>query len=135
MIKHCAPVIAPILYKLYNKCIQDGVFPKVLKYGVITPVHKKGRKDKIENYRTISTLPIFGKIFEKMLCKRIYNFVTSQNMISYSQFRFRASHSTSHAIHHSIDFIRSCHAKSMHVLGVFIDLSKAFDTKLTTKFF
>ena len=128
VIKHCAPVIVPILCKLFNKCIQDGVFPKVLKNGVITPIHKKGRKDKIENYRPISTLPIFGKIFEKILYKRIYNFVTSQNTISDSQFGFRANHSTSHAIHHSVDFIKSCHSRSMNVLGVFIDLSKAFDT-------
>ena len=128
VIKHCALVIVPILCKLFNKCIQDGVFPKVLKNGVITPIHKKGRKDKIENYRPISTLPIFGKIFEKILYKRIYNFVTSQNIISDSQFGFRANHSTSHAIHHSVDFIKSCHSRSMNVLGVFIDLSKAFDT-------
>ena len=67
VIKHCASLITPILSKLYNKCIQDGVFPKVLKYGVIIPIHKKGRKDKIENYRPISTLPIFGKIFLKNL--------------------------------------------------------------------
>ena len=45
-----------------------------------------------------------------------------------SQFGFRANHSTSHAIHHSVDFIKSCHSRSMNVLGVFIDLSKAFDT-------
>ena len=128
MIKHCASLIAPILSKLYNKCIQDGVVPKVLKYGVITPIHKKRRKDKIENYRPISTLPIFGKILEKILYKRIYNFATSQNIISESQFGFRANHSTSHAIHDSINFIKSCHAKSRHVLGIFIDLSKAFDT-------
>ena len=102
--------------------------PKVLKNGVITPIHEKGRKDRIENYRPISTLPIFGKIFERILYRRIYNFVTSQNIISDSQFGFRTNHSTSHAIHHSIDFIKSCHARSMNVLGVFIDLSKAFDT-------
>ena len=103
--------------------------PKVLKNGVITPIHEKGRKDRIENYRPISTLPIFGKIFERILYRRIYNFVTSQNIISDSQFGFRANHSTSHAIHHSIDFkfIKSCHARSMNALGVFIDLSKAFD--------
>ena len=111
VIKHCASFIAPILSKLYNKCIQDGVFPKVLKNGVITPIHKKGRKDKIENYRPISTLPIFGKIFEKILYKRIYNFVTSQNIISESQFGFRANHSTSHAIHDSINFIKKLSRK------------------------
>ena len=39
-----------------------GSFPNELKFGTITPVYKKGQKDNIENYRPISTLPIFGKI-------------------------------------------------------------------------
>ena len=128
IINHCALTIAPILCTLYNHYMKDGIFPSTLKFGKISPVFKKGSKDKIENYRPISTLPIFGKIFEKILYKRIYSFVTSKNIISENQFGFRANHSTSHAIHNSINFIKSSHAKGKHVLGFFIDLSKAFDT-------
>ena len=128
VVKHCSIVIAPTLCKLYNRYMQIGVFPDSLKFGKITPIHKKGRKDHFKNYRPISTLPIFGKIFEKVLYKRIYDFVSSRNIISETQFGFRANHSTSHAIHHSVDFIKQAHAKNKHVLSVFIDLSKAFDT-------
>ena len=108
--------------------MKDGIFPSILKFGKISPVFKKGSKDKIENYRPIFTLPIFGKIFGKILYKRAYSFVTSRNIISEDQFGFRANHSTSHAIHNSVNFIKSSHAKGKPVLGVFIDLSKAFDT-------
>ena len=128
VVKHCVPVIAHTLSKLYNKCIHAGTFPSILKHGRITSVFRKGRKDDINNYRHISTLTIFGKIFEKILYKRIYSFLISKNIISDTQFGFRMNHSTSHAIHHSVSFIKKSHANKKHVIGIFIDLSKAFDT-------
>ena len=42
VIKYCAPVIAPTISKLINKCIRTGTFPTILKVGNITPIHKKG---------------------------------------------------------------------------------------------
>ena len=73
--KHCAPVIAYTLCRRYNKCIHAGTFPSILKHGRITPVFKKGRKDDISNYRPISTLPIFGKIFNKILLILLYKMI------------------------------------------------------------
>ena len=82
VVKHCAPIIiAPKLSRLYNSCMLSGSFPDDLKFGIITPVYKKGQKDKIENYRPISTLPIFGKIFEKLLYSRIYDFMIERKII------------------------------------------------------
>ena len=120
--------VSPILCKLYNSSMRDGVFPDILKTGKITPVYKKGNRENIENYRPISTLPIFGKIFEKIIYKRLYNFLTSKNILSEHQFGFRNKHSTSHALHHSINTIHEAHKSNKHVIGIFIDLSKAFDT-------
>ena len=128
VIKHCAPVIASTLCRLYNECIKTGKFPDVLKCGKITPIHKKGPRDDLTNYRPISTLPIFGKIFEEILYKRIFSFINTKGILSDTQFGFRECHSTSHAIHHSVNFIKQAHAQKMHVLGILIDLSKAFDT-------
>ena len=65
VIKAASPVICPILEQLYNHHIQSGVFPDELKTGKISPIFKKGNPQFIENYRPISTLAIFGKIFEK----------------------------------------------------------------------
>ena len=128
VVKHCLPILAPTLVKSYNKCMQIGSFPENLKNGRITPIHKKGPKDNIENYRPISILPILGKIFEKILYKRMYNFLCSKNILSNTQFGFRRDHSTSHAIHHSVNFINKSHRHNKHVIRIFIDLSKAFDT-------
>ena len=128
VIKTSSHVIAPIVSRYLNKLMSNGIFPDILKTGRITPVFKKGNPEEIENYRPISTLSIFGKIFEKIIYSRIYSFVSSQGIISKTQFGFRQSHSTSHAVNYSVDLI-SKHLKSKHhVLGIFIDLSKAFDT-------
>ena len=60
-------IIAPHLCKLFNSCISIGTFPSYLELGKITPIHKKGPKNDISNYSPVSTLPIFGKIFEKIV--------------------------------------------------------------------
>jgi len=79
-----------------------GIFPDALKVGKITPIYKKGSNELLENYRPVSTLPIFGKIFEKIIYSRLYSFLTSQNIIQSKQYGFRKSHSTSHALNYSV---------------------------------
>ena len=128
LVKKSSTIIAPILARLYNNCMLLGDFPHILKLGKITPIYKKGNRELIENYRPISTLPIFGKIFEKIIYKRLYSFFTSKGIISDFQFGFRKGHSTGHALHHSVNIIKEAQKQKKHVLGIFIDLSKAFDT-------
>ena len=55
------------------------------------------------------------------------DFFTSNNILNKSQFGFRKSHSTSHALNYSINCIEKSIKKGNSVLGIFIDLSKAFD--------
>ena len=105
-----------------------GIFPDVLKVGKISPIFKKGNPEHLGNYRPVSTLPIFGKIFEKIIYTRIYNFALSQKIIDPNQFGFRKNHSTSHAVNHSVKIIEDRLRDRKHVFGIFIDLSKAFDT-------
>ena len=128
VIKFTNDTIAPTLSALYNKCLSTGVFPEVLKVGKITPIFKKGNPENIQNYRPISTLPIFGKIFEKIIYNRLYKFLASKNILTEYQFGFRKNHSTHHALHHSVNIINEARKHKKHVLGIFIDLSKAFDT-------
>ena len=79
--------------------MKEGIFPDILKIGRITPIYKnKGSKQNFNNYRPISILAIFGKIFEKIIYKNLYSFLTSQNLIYSKQFGFRKGHSTSHAL-------------------------------------
>ena len=128
VIKKSSHLISPVLANYFNIFMAEGVFPDTLKTGKITPVYKKGNAEDMGNYRPVSTLPIFGKIFEKVIFNRIYSFTTSQGIINENQFGFRKSHSTSHAINYSVSHIDKSLKNKCHVLGIFIDLSKAFDT-------
>ena len=93
------------LVKKFNQCWHQGIFPDELKVGRITPIYKKDDECSLENDRPVSTLPIFGKIFEKIIYSRIDNFLTTKYIIFDKQFGFRKSHSTLHALNFSISHI------------------------------
>ena len=128
LVKRSAHLIANILSKLYNRCLSIGHYPSIFKIGKVTPIYKKGNKSLIENYRPVSILPIFGKIFEKVIYSRLHSFFSSKGILQDSQFGFRKGHSTTHALHKSVSEIAHSVTHGKHVLGIFIDLSKAFDT-------
>ena len=128
VIKKTSDIISPILAHHFDYLMKIGKFPDTLKLGKITPIYKKEDEQLLQNYRPVSTLPIFGKIFEKVIFSRLYNFFVSQGILYEKQFGFRRNHSTNHALNYSISHIRSELKKGNHVLGIFIDLSKAFDT-------
>ena len=128
VIKKSAHLISHALAFHFNSFMMKGTFPDSLKEGQVAPIFKKGNVEEIGNYRPVSTLPIFGKIFEKIIYTRIYNFALSHNILDQNQFGFRKNHSTSHAVNYSIKIIEESTKKKIHVLGIFIDLSKAFDT-------
>ena len=128
LVKAARNTISPIISNLYNKCMDEGDFPQIFKLSKITPIFKKGNKELMKNYRPVSTLPIFGKIFEKVIYSRLYQYFVSKGILSDNQFGFRKGHSTGHALHHSVNIVQDALKQQKHVIGIFIDLSKAFDT-------
>ena len=128
VLKACSDIISPLLTKFYNIFMQKAIFPNILKVAQVTPIYKKGDSQLLENYRPVSMLPIFGKLFEKIIYSRLYSFLMTKNIICGQQFGFRKHHSTSHAINYSVNLILDGIQSQKHVLGIFIDLSKAFDT-------
>ena len=125
VIKKTSKIISPILSSHFNYLMEVGKFPNELKLGKITPIYKKESDDLLENYRPVSTLPIFEKIFEKIIYSRLNNYFVSKGILHDRQFGFRKQHSTSHALNYSIDKIKQ---SIDHVLRILIDVSKAFDT-------
>ena len=107
VLKKCSKYISEHLMKFFNCFMTNGSFPTILKNGSITPIYKKGDSRYMDNYRPVSTLSIFGKIFEKVLYCRFYNFLLSKDVIYEKQFGFRKNHSTSHAINYSVNMVLS----------------------------
>lgn len=108
--------------------MQQGVVPDLLKVAQVTPIFKSGDLTVLSNYRPISVLPAFSKILERIMYNRIYNHLISINSLFDKQFGFQKNHSTEHAILQLVRNITKSFENGEFTLGVFIDLSKAFDT-------
>ena len=93
----------------------------------MTPALKGDDKKVIKNYRPVSVLPFFSKIFEKVMYNRVSDFITKYKILYELQFGFRKEHSTAMALTVLNDKISSSLDNGDHVLGVFLDFSKAFD--------
>jgi len=73
-------IIAPILTDIYNKCVESGSYPDILEIAQVVPIHKNGPKDQCCNYRPISLLSPFTKIFKKCLHDRLHSLPISLNI-------------------------------------------------------
>ena len=116
------------LFKVCKTSINEGIFPDPLKIAKVNPIFKSGDSSLVGNYRPISVLPVFSKILERIMYNRLYSFFNKNNLFFNKQFGFQKNTSTEHAILQLIDDITKSFAKKEFTLGVFIDLSKAFDT-------
>ena len=120
-------MVVRFLKHLRNISIAPGIFPEILKYAKVLPLHKGGSKIEENNYRPILLLVIWSKNYESAMSKRVYNFFESCNLLSNCQFGLRSKHSTIDALVELTENVRQkCTVKSIHCF--FLDLHKAFDT-------
>ena len=128
VLKHVfSEIMKPMLY-LLNLSFTQGEFPDKLKVAVITPIYKKGIREDISNYRPVSVLPIFSKIFEKIMYNRLISFLEKNNILYNNQYGFRSGYSTDTALIYVTENILKALNEKQHVAGVFMDLAKAYDT-------
>jgi hypothetical protein len=127
LLKCSRAIISPILSEILNTSIKSGIYPTKLKIAKIIPVYKGEDETDASNYRPISLLSIFNRIFEKIVYKRMVSYIEKQNLLFSSQYGFRKGHSTQHAILELLNDIQTNMNKKLFSCGVFIDLKKAFD--------
>ncbi|KAI5635933.1 reverse transcriptase (RNA-dependent DNA polymerase) domain-containing protein [Phthorimaea operculella] len=127
-IKSIAEKISEAIACLINTSIKTGKYPVDLKTGIVRPIYKKGSKQEYGNYRPITILPIVDKIFEKYVGDQIRKFYIENNVLSDNQYGFQRNKSTSQLLSSFTDHVNKCLEAKKHVLMVFIDYSKAFDT-------
>ena len=120
-------IITPLVH-ICNLSLLTGVFPSLFKLAKVIPVHKKDNTMIVSNYRPISILPSFSKILERIVYNRLYEFLDQHKSLNPEQYGFRRSYSTDLALLKFNDRVSSALAAREHVVGVFMDLSKAFDT-------
>ena len=111
--------IAPIL---------QGMVPGKLKVGLIHPIHKGDSNNICSNYRPISILPVFSKILEKLMHKRLTSFLEKHELLFKHQYGFQKGKSTEHAILDLHSNIIKAIEKKEKTFAIFLDFAKAFDT-------
>ena len=73
MIKVCDKPLVYLLKRIFKASIQEGVFPDCWKKVNVVPINKKQSKNLLKNYMPIGFLPIFGKIYERIIFKELFN--------------------------------------------------------------
>ena len=96
--------LSPLVY-IFNLSIQTGIFPDKMKLAEIIPVYKSKEKNLMTNYRPISLLITISKFLGKVIYKRIYHFLDSNNVFFKNQYGFRENRSYMHVISKLISHI------------------------------
>ena len=121
LLKTITPHITKSITFIINQSLASGVFPDKLKIAKIVPIFEKNDPTLLDNYCPISLLPVFSKIFERVIFDQLHNHFESL-------YGFREKHSTEYAVLELVDKTIK-HMDSGDVpISIFLDLSKAFDT-------
>uniref|UniRef100_A0A672F466 Reverse transcriptase domain-containing protein n=1 Tax=Salarias fasciatus TaxID=181472 RepID=A0A672F466_SALFA len=127
-VKNVIHSIANPLTYICNLSFTTGAFPQKMKMAKVIPLYRSGDSKLYSNYRPVSLLCQFSKVLEKLFEKRLKVFLEKFNILSDSQYGFREQRPTALALLDLTEEISSYIDKSNHVIGVFVDLKKAFDT-------
>jgi hypothetical protein len=127
LLVHCVDEFVGPLTILINQSCQEGIFPDSLKLSIIKPIFKKGNKHNVSNYRPIALLSVISKIFEKIVCNKIYDFFEKYHIFSENQHGFRKNRSTTSAVFEcNVDILNALN-RNQCVIALFMDMSKAYD--------
>ena len=119
-LKYANEILSDVLSNIFNKSIQLGTFPSKLKMAKVIPIFKSGDETEPNNYRPISLLSCFNRIFEKLAFERLKSLIDERKTISSSQYGFRQGHSTGYAILDIVNVIQSNRDAGKFSCGVFV---------------
>lgn len=106
----------------------SGLVPDGIKIAKVILLFKAGDRQLQTNYRPISILPCFSKIYEKVVYKRMMSYILNFNILNKNQYGFRNKHSTIMTVCDFVERLSNAVDQGFHTVGIFLDLSKAFDT-------
>ena len=128
LLKRLIEVIKRPLCSIINHSLLDGEFPDLMKLVKIIPLHKGGELQLPDNYQPISLLPVLSKVLEHVIYDQTIKYLENNSVLYARQYGFRKFHSTSDAVMNLVGEVLTGFERDNMILGVFIDLRKAFDT-------
>ena len=128
LLKELNDYVSMPLAQIINSSLTEGTFPEKMKQAKVVPLFKSKEREYTTNYHPISLLLTISKILEKVVHSRVYNFLNTTKQLYASQYGFRKSHSCKHAVGELIANITKGIENGKLTAGIFLDLSKAFDT-------
>ena len=121
--------IIPPCVHIINLSLSTGIFPDAMKVAKVVPIFKNnGSNTVMKNYRPVSLLPVMSKILERIVYNRLFYFLVKHKILHSSQYGFQVDLSTELAILELQDRIINTLNQNECCVGIFMDLSKAFDT-------
>ena len=103
ILKSICDIISSCLMNIINRSLTTSVFPDSLKKARLIPIPKEGNKCNLSNYRSISVLPDFSQVFEKVAYTQLYDYLKNNSIQHKQQYGFRAKKSTTQEI---LDFLQ-----------------------------
>lgn len=128
IVKQVMPTIIKPLVHLINSSFISSYFPDELKVAKVIPIFKKGETKDPSCYRPVSLLPIFSKIYEKVVYNQLVSYLEKNKLFDAEQHGFQSGKSTITAGINFINSIVDPIDRGEKVVGVFLDLSRAFDS-------
>ena len=119
-------VISPCLVQIFTASLFDGIFSDIWKSAVVAPVLKKGNICDVTNYRPIFLLSLFGKLFEKIVCRQLTEYL-EYNFLLYQQHGFCRKRSYETALLRLSNILFTAKHQKLNSVLATIDLTKTFD--------
>ena len=127
ILKFHANALAPSLAALINHSLSLGKFPDAWKLANIIPLFKKGDKQNVKNYRPVSLLSNIGKVMEKIVCKKLYEYCMKYGFLTWRNAGFKRNEGTINQLVYLTNTIYQNLNEGKDTAMVFLDASKAFD--------
>ena len=106
---------------MINLSFQQGVFLEALKTATVALIFKKDNPQILSNYRPISVLPVFSKLYQKCMYSRLYPLLTKYIILFKKQFGFRNNHCTIYALISIVDLIKKHLDHDYFVCRIYVD--------------
>ena len=127
LLHKCSDSLSSPLAKIWRSSLKTGEIPSVCKAATITPIHKGKSRAVPKNYRPVALTSHLIKVFEKVIRKRIVQFMEKHELFNKSQHGFRGGRSCLSQLLAHFDHITACLEKGCGVDVVYLDFAKAFD--------